>query len=505
MTVLGIFYGFTQTPIAPYQTVFSLDTKVSFNVKSNNSINGDQYIFKQPLKLFSLDQADSTKLFVVIEANTTNDQIMKMDFATGSSIFGFKYNPLKNLMRVTKHGVISLDANGLEYFENEKGQLKYNLPLQSYFKSEELDIIAGYPLKKKKSIDELAFYSLTSGNLNNKVLINEDAGIERFSILGDSVVIISASGIHYIDQKNGRQWSYQQTTSEPKNPLSMPFNYRALGLGTRIAYYSPSRSTFDKTFGIASNLLIYKNHLYKSSVDEVVCLTKEGNVIWNKPLDSDITSIALLFVKDELLYHINLGYAFAEGLAVNRGNPFIAIFDLDTGKNQGFLTLGKGRSRITDFTVDSNYIYVLLDQKLVSFELGNLSNSKSIENKTKEFSELQYFAKADYYIIKDEKFRKYNHDTTFLYLLNKDNYLVVLDKQLNYIKKISDKYLWHQFDEFEDYKLLYNDKSIKVIKNHELICSFENVDNYIFQKGILLYYNVLLKRLVKVNLKKSLS
>jgi hypothetical protein len=83
--------------------------------------------------------------------------------------------------------------------------------------------------------------------------------------------------------------------------------------------------------------------------------------------------------------------------------------------------------------------------------------------------------------------------------------LVVFDRNLNYIKKVELKFLGYKFGELNDYKFIYLDNTIHIIKNEAQVLEFKNVDSSYLQGNFLLVYNKTLKRLIKINIAKALN
>jgi hypothetical protein len=389
-----------QKPIIPYQTITNFNQKVTTNLQSAAAVYGDVYIFGHDISNFYLDVEDSTKIFITTSVDFSTEQIMKLDLNNGKSIFGLKYYPSRDKVRFRDNSILFLNINGLSKFDKNNGELLYELPLKLYTSNEKMDFIMGYHKINNNSKNELLVYSFKTGKFKTSVKINDDGGIESFIMDNDSTVIISASGLHSINLKSGSNWSFEEKTYAPSNLLALPFHGGGLGLGGSIGFYAFPQA-LSKTFGITSNCLIDGDYIYKSSLDKISCLNKDGNVLWSKGLDDGLTSTAFLFQKNDLLYHLNLGFAFSDVYAVNRGDPFISIYEKKTGKNLGFYLLGSGRSRITDVATDSIQLFTLLDKKFASFQLENLSSSKIIENKTKEFGELQYFERRELFSKKE--------------------------------------------------------------------------------------------------------
>ncbi|MFT3753898.1 MAG: hypothetical protein QM800_13820 [Paludibacter sp.] len=59
----------------------------------------------------------------------------------------------------------------------------------------------------------------------------------------------------------------------------------------------------------------------------------DGNIIWSSPLPKNLTSSSDIILMDSTLFMINTGFSLLGYARVKQGKPFLAAFDIKTGKN----------------------------------------------------------------------------------------------------------------------------------------------------------------------------
>jgi hypothetical protein len=90
-----------------------------------------------------------------------------------------------------------------------------------------------------------------------------------------------------------------------------------------------------------------------------------------------------------------------------------------------------------------------------------------------------------------------------LYAKTKENFLVVLDKNLEYVKKENYKKLWSKIGNIEQFNLIKNDKEIVVINKNEIVAEFNNVDEAFVNGSYLFILNKLQNRITRINFDKN--
>jgi hypothetical protein len=481
--------------------------KVTTNLQTKDAIIGEQFYFAYYNNVinFYVDSLDTDKVLVKTSHYRNLNQISLIDLNTGNFIHGIKYNPKISFPTVSTKNILFLNSAGLSRHETNNGDISYNLPLKGHATFDSLNILVGILKKQNKSKNEVNIYKFSTGQNLSKISLMKGVRLERCLALNDSIIYLSASGVHQLNIHKNTSWSYYDVTSIKRNGIVYPLLKKGLALGYSNSFYY-NYEDVRLAVGVSSNILFHDKYIYKSSLNKISCLSEDGGVVWSKSLDSTTTSAAILFNSNDLIYHLNLGYAFIGIQAVNVGDPFLTFYNKDSGNSPGIISLGKEKTRITDFKIDSNYLYILLDEKIFAFQLGKLSNPITSENKISKYGELQYFEYKILYSLKDNKYISYTQDTSLLYFRNKQNAVVCFSKNLDFIKLEKSKNLWEQIGEFDKYLLIINDKTIQIItKDGTLVAIFDEIDKATLNKHSLILYNIKANKLTRINLQKALN
>jgi hypothetical protein len=182
---------------------------------------------------------------------------------------------------------------------------------------------------------------------NNKVLWKHKLGLENgwseIDRIADSTLLIVGNGLHLIHLRNGEGWDYKLTTTKEDYSTAIAVGAAGIVLGalTGVAVIPTGP---DYISGLSSNVAIdtVTRDLYYSSLKSTVALDSGGAEIWNKEMDKKETSKSIMWPEDDKLVHINLGYAYLNGVASRQGVPFIAAYEKASGATVFKKELEKG-------------------------------------------------------------------------------------------------------------------------------------------------------------------
>lgn len=84
--------------------------------------------------------------------------------------------------------------------------------------------------------------------------------------------------------------------------------------------------------GTCSNLIIEGDRLYIADADNVYCLDKDLNTVWQTPIPDEMGARSHISVDGKKVRLINFDIAFQKGTSFRCGMPFIASYDKSSGR-----------------------------------------------------------------------------------------------------------------------------------------------------------------------------
>jgi hypothetical protein len=306
--------------------------------------------------------------------------------------------------------------------------------------------LQGTPVKYSKTLEGI---DLKSG----KVLWQRDFAPEKsfddLWPLSDSVYIVRASGLHTVNVHTGKGWDYTGITLDE--------NFKRVGnyvFGVK---------------GIQSNVIIDSLHIYFATKEKVSCLTQEGEILWSTALPINKTSKSRMFLQNDILYMINYGYVNFSSQKHPYGAPYIAAFDLQTGKELFFTMIDVEKEKpIVHFKVDNDTCLLLFKDRIDRYSLsdGTLNFTKQFDlDKTNYFSS---FAGIRAYIQTDSIYQPLiQTDTTKHYILNASVDIITYNNHFNEIKKTSVEELYSYFYRINDFRFLRKESEVIIINQQK--------------------------------------
>ncbi len=153
--------------------------------------------------------------------------------------------------------------------------------------------------------------------------------------LDENTLLIESDGLHSADIATGKGWDYQAKTGLEDYKL------RNIGAGIDFASflfgyprYTPGSMLREYIAEVCSAPLMTQNFILFASAEELACLDHTGKPLWRAPFPKGQASKSDLYLNDSTVYLINNGYAVFRGKYVPVGIPFLAAYDLHSGKQR---------------------------------------------------------------------------------------------------------------------------------------------------------------------------
>lgn len=182
-----------------------------------------------------------------------------------------------------------------------------------YYTFQEQNIAIGYRMKGvKEKAKELQGLDLETGQVKWQREIDRTYGWREMFPTSDSTLIISGSGIHYLNSFNGKGWSINYKAGKDKINL---------WTGTK------------RFFNLGSNIVrdLDDGMMYQAN-QSLIKFDEQGEIQWEKELPVNKLSKMFLFQDSTFLFLVNTGGANEATLGYGHiGEPYFAIIDKASG------------------------------------------------------------------------------------------------------------------------------------------------------------------------------
>jgi len=329
--------------------------------------------------------------------------------------------------------------------------------------------------------------------------INPDFGLNEIKYLNDSTIILAAAGLHTINLKNGKGWSYHTKTGIKDYTGTIAANAVGAAIGVLTG-------TFIITQGhqllrqLASNILIEdSSFVYFSSTEQFAKLNlQNGEIIWELDFPKKLAGKSHLFANDDAIFIVNEGCGKMGNNEVCFGKAFIASIDKENGNKKYLSVLGEKKDPMMDFKIKNDIITVLFADRIEKYSIqdGSLISTKKFP--IESFGNIVHLiGNAVFIQSESDKLIKLNaSDTSSIFVYTSMNKIIQIDNELNAIPEIpiEDIYLCYLIS--EKHRFMYKDKQTIIIDNEGRIIArldisknaymannklFDKKDNHVYE------------------------
>ncbi|MCL2246532.1 MAG: PQQ-binding-like beta-propeller repeat protein [Lentimicrobiaceae bacterium] len=312
--------------------------------------------------------------------------------------------------------------------------------------------------------------------------ISREYGWNDYSYLNDSTLLVTASGLHAININTGKGWDYNTLTG--KNKYAPQYDAGKIAgavvgavvagiIGGLLGYtvipvvnYNALLTAEHIIRDVSSNTLIDNDFIYFASAEQLVMLDKtNGNIIWEHTFKEDKASNSYLFIKDNVLYMINKGFAWQGRDQISYGATFIAAYDKKTGMELYHLVLKNEHGFIVDFKLIDNELYLLFQHVIGKYDIED--GTVIVEKKfpKKEFGKLLNFVDNNVFISNQSEYllRIDQYDLADLHVYSTLNEIISLDSEANATNITGCNYSWVHYLDYKDYKFISNEATTLIL------------------------------------------
>lgn len=303
---------------------------------------------------------------------------------------------------------------------------------------------------------------LSTGKKIWKRKLNISTGIDLYG-LNDSILIVRGRGLHQINLRTGKGWDYKANTGEGDDgeDMARAGSFMTIGILPTLLFLG-GKSEYIKN--ITSGLLLEENDIYWAGKDRIVRLKKDGKVVWEKPLPQSSVSSSKLILQDSLLYMLNYGAAEKGKETTNYGNPFVAAYTKEDGKQLFCNVVFDKGEEMKDYSLSANSVWIANTSKLIKYTLQEGMPVEKIYNRT-SYGNFDAFVENGVYLKgKDSLFYDWVGATPQYKIIRTDSMeYLVFDQDLNLVKVVDGKDMFVEYRKWKGYRFLYGNDETYII------------------------------------------
>lgn len=240
-------------------------------------------------------------------------------------------------MKLTSQGLLMQDEGKLKLMADATTE-KWSTKLLPLYIDEEKDVVVGY---RSATAAKLRGISLSTGQelwvANVKHELNW--GWNNMRVVGDSLLMVAADDLNFINIKTGNLRRYDAATGKVDvgSVLLQSLGAVAMGVTTGMisgfyTYYVPYVNS-SVTSQTCSNIATDGTYYYFADKAGVSCYDARAQQVWTKAFDSKDGSYSQLTVKDGKLYLLSHGVGLKGGMMMKKyGKPFAAVYNAADGQ-----------------------------------------------------------------------------------------------------------------------------------------------------------------------------
>ncbi|MCH8490843.1 MAG: PQQ-like beta-propeller repeat protein [Oceanicaulis sp.] len=501
--LLFIFLGCTPKQI----TVLTNSKDVGRNVISGESIRAEVFIFPERIHDFKIDTSGNYAT-VHLRGLSANGRFLKnrsnfvrFDVQRDSVLWSRRVNnQLESVAELD--GIILHNREGRSNnLDNATGRRIWQAHSSILHVFPEDDLGIGYRVRTKLGKANLVEgIDLKTGEPKWQRQIPREFGWNEIVFLNDSTLIVASSGLHSVNIHDGTGWEYSTKTGKRDYTAAIIGTGLGIAVGLLTGSYTVMTSP-DVVTNIVSNILIHESNIYFASSEHLVKLSNEGDVIWQKPLQSDLTSSSLLFISDDDLVMINKGYATMGYQRIPIGSPYLANFDISSGEQRYLTHLApERRDIIRGIQRGYDEITFVLSDYVSQYSLYDGGSLKSKYFETEKNGSLAFFIDEMIYDQHGSFFYSLAQISPNKYhLLTENGRVLVLDSnfEIEYETELDDFFI-HYLTEDDKKFIAKNDQTYLIDAYGEKIAEFTASKTAIFTNGKL--YDIQRQSFLEVNL-----
>lgn len=403
-------------------------------------------------------------------------------------------------LELKKHTVRLDPANGKELWRIKR-KLYFTLPKEK----------VGFFYSNRLSSDRMWAINLDTGEKIWEKQQNRRYGWDDVFMYDPQTLLIASEGINLYNIYNGYKQSYRAKTSY-NDAADMILKNALVALGsllTEAIFEEPFpieiQDKVNTSSNIMSNVCIDENgNLYLASANKIACLSNKGETIWSNKLEKKKTSKSSLFLLNGNALLLNKGHANYNGNSTLLGEPYLASFDMKTGKEWYLAKIFAEKDEaINNFQVIDNTLFLLINHRIQTYDLtdGHFTGEINIDNFFPTIQDV-VFIDGGIFVKKEGNISNIMEiDPELVHLITNEGEIISLDKSLAIINTYDRNDSYKVYLQTNGFDFLHHNGTTYILrgKNIVAILPFE-ANGFITPQNT--FYHFGLNEIWKVDLEK---
>lgn len=287
--------------------------------------------------------------------------------------------------------------------------------------------------------------------------VSRKYGWSNFINISSSEILVVADNLYRINFSTGETIQYPLNAGQPDVARTLFGQSFVADIGTsmsgRSSYFMPVMMN-NKVFAVmTSNICQNDSVYYIADRDRVSCVDTLLNPKWTCDFPENVASHSELFVNGDRLYMLNMGYGLRnDSIQIKRGKPFLASYDIHTGKQIYLNMLSLKNDTIQGAVATNDAFFILSDSSLVYQNVVDTTVSRQDWN-MKKYGKLCKFVTDTVYAIDSIKgnFTPIYFDRTNCPVYSTNGHLYIVDKDLNIKADYPKSLIYKPYVSMKDY------------------------------------------------------
>ncbi len=455
--------------------VFHSDVTIGKNVLTQRNIKATEYIFPKRVDHFYFDTV-SGYITVLLRGLSRNGKWLKnkgdivvFDIDNKQVKWSIKFPFQLASEKQFGSKIFIREFNKTFLLNIENGQRLWKNKNSIYLVNSDYNIGIGYLQRNSKKVSNVLHgIDLSTGKTIWHRTIDRNYGWNDLYYLNDSTLMIVADGLHTLNIKNGFGWDYNTSTGKDDYSGTVITDIAGIAVGilTGVGFYTTGHKVVS---GIASNILSDTSGFYFVSKQRIAKINKQnGKMFWFFGINKSLACKSYIFLKDSLLYVVNMGYAFVNRRKVDMGVPYLSAFNKETGKQVFFNIISEKKKPIVYLEFKDDVFTIIFGNSVARYSAksGALLRAKTyFTKKFRIFSTLlgrNIFKKGE-----DATFTNLrDSDTTKTIVLTDKEKILEIDSALNITDTINSRQLYVGYLKKDGFVFIKNDKETFILDSN---------------------------------------
>ena len=286
-----------------------------------------------------LDMASGQELWTAPASFTQSEFYQRQGKATENKQFLDKF-------QLTTVGLLAAVPDGKLRLLGDSGHVKWEEKFYPLYVDERHDVVIGY---RSIMTGKLRGLRLSTGEelWTTSVLHQKNWGWDDFKLVSDSMLMVAADNIYFVNITNGHTIKYDAATGHVDTGavLGQVLGGIAMGMafGVFTANYYGAYVPYvggNMISRTCSNIVQGDNRYYISDRDRIACFDATGQCLWATSFPDGEGALANLYLQGDTLYLKNYGVGLRGGINYKKtGQPFFATYDAKDGHALSFNAL----------------------------------------------------------------------------------------------------------------------------------------------------------------------